>query len=228
MAGTKGVVTERWRDGFRRRRELFRAVRAAGYDRLFSSRSLCIAGLCAMPALLFNPDTVCRTVQFILFWFLAWLAGKKNNPVLTLLVIFGITAFNLLVPYGRVLASWGIFRITEGALMTGLRRAVTLEGLIMLSRVAIRRDLRFPGSFGALIGESFRLLALIRDRKQSITRKNWMNDIDRLMVELSEDPPPAAESAAVSNRTTLPGVIMLVLAVITAWLLWLPAVLRDF
>jgi heptaprenyl diphosphate synthase len=225
MAGTKGAVTENWRDSFRRRREQFRAVRAAGYDRLFSSRSLCIAGLCAMPALLFNPDTVCRTAQFILFWFLAWLAGKKNNPVLTLLVLFGITAFNLLVPYGRVLASWGIFRITEGALMTGLRRAVTLEGLIMLSRVAIRRDLRFPGSFGALIGESFRLLALIRDRKQRITRKNWMGDIDRLMIELSEEPAFVPESAA-SNRTTLPGALILVLVFIAAWLLWLPATLR--
>jgi heptaprenyl diphosphate synthase len=224
MAGTKDTDTERWRDSFRRRREQFRTIRAAGYDRLFSSRSLCIAGLCAMPALLFNPDTLCRTAQFILFWFLAWLAGKKNTPVLTLLVIFGITAFNLLVPYGRVLASWGVFRITEGALMTGLRRAVTLEGLIMLSRAAIRRDLRFPGSFGALIGESFRLLALIRDRKQSITRKNWMGDIDRLMIDLSEEPAPASGSAA-SNRTTLPGAIILVLVFIAAWLLWLPAAL---
>jgi heptaprenyl diphosphate synthase len=179
-----------------------------------------------MPALLFNPDTVCRTAQFILFWFLAWLAGKKNNPALTLLAIFVITAFNLLVPYGRVLASWGIFRITEGALMTGLRRAVTLEGLIMLSRAAIRQDLRFPGSFGALIGESFRLLALIRDRKQSVARKNWMGDIDRLMIELSEAPPPAAESAAASNRATLLGAVILVLVFITAWLLWLPAMLR--
>jgi heptaprenyl diphosphate synthase len=208
------------------RRDQFRMARAAGYERLFSSRSLCIAGLCAMPALLFNPDTACRTAQFVLFWFLAWLAGKKNNPVLTLSVLLGITAFNLLVPYGRVLVSWGIFRITEGALAAGLRRAVTLEGLLMLSRVAIRPDLRFPGNFGALIGESFRFLALIRERKQTVTRKNWMNDIDRLMIELSTEPVPGSGPLAATNRTTRKGAVILILASLAAWFLWLFALLR--
>jgi heptaprenyl diphosphate synthase len=221
-----GAEIRRRRAVFKERRERFRAVRAAGYDRLFSSRALCIAGLCTMPALLFNPDTACRIVQFVFFWFLAWLAGKKNNPALTLLVLLCITVFNLLVPYGRVLASWGIFRITEGALMTGLRRAVTLEGLIMLSRATIRRDLRFPGSFGALIGESFRLLALIRDRKQSITRKNWMSDIDQLMIDLSEEPVSIPDRAGRMNRTTRSGFIILILVFGTTWLLWLFAMLR--
>jgi heptaprenyl diphosphate synthase len=214
--------------------ERFRAVREATYNRLFSSRSLCIAGLCVVPALLFNPDTVCRIVQFFFFWFLAWLTGKKNNPGLTFLVILVITTFNLLVPYGRVLVSWGGFRITEGALMAGLRRAVTLEGLIMLSRAVIRRDLRFPGSFGALIGESFRLLMLIRERKQSITRKNWMGDLDRLMIELSEEPPPPAISGSETTQTgvtgttriAIPGCVILIPVFVMAWLPWLIAVTR--
>jgi heptaprenyl diphosphate synthase len=225
----KADAKGQWRDRFRKSRERFRAVREAGYNRLFSSRSLCIAGLCVMPALLFNPDTVCRIVQFFLFWAFAWLTGKKNNPGLTLLVILVITAFNLLVPYGRVLASWGIFRITEGALMMGLRRAVTLEGLIMLSRTAIRRDLRFPGSFGAFLGESFRLLMLIQERKQGITRKNWMGDIDRLMIELSEEPSPSAPSEtaqAGTTRTTIPGRIILAAVFVAVWLPWLIAVKR--
>jgi heptaprenyl diphosphate synthase len=183
-----------------------------------------------MPALVFNPDTVCRVILFFLFWFLAWLTGKKNNPVLTLLVILGITAFNLLVPYGQVLASWGIFNITKGALMTGLRRAVTLEGLVMLSRAAIRRDLRLPGRFGALTGEAFRFLALIQERKRTITRKNAMSDIDRLMIELSEEPFPPSTSTAPANsrknRITTPGAIILILVVVTAWLPWLIVIIR--
>jgi heptaprenyl diphosphate synthase len=178
-----------------------------------------------MPALLFNPDTAYRIAQCLFFWFLAWLTGKKNNLGLTLIVLFGIIAFNLLVPYGRVLVSWGGFRITEGALMAGVRRAVTLEGLVMLSRAAIRHDLRFPGRFGALIGESFRLLALIRDRKQSITRKNWMGDLDRLMIELSEAP-VGTGPAATAHRTARSGVIILILVSAIPWLLWAGAVFR--
>jgi heptaprenyl diphosphate synthase len=205
------------------RRERFRAVREAAHHRLFPARSLCAAGLCIMPALVFNPDTGCRIIQFFLFWFFAWLAGKKTHPGPTFLVIFAVTAFNLLVPYGRVLAAWGIFRITEGALMMGLRRAVTLEGLLMLSRAAIRRDLRFPGSFGALAGESFRLLALIQERKHTILRKSWMDDVDRLMIELSADPfPPAPpETTPIgtnSNRATPQGCAILILAVAASWL----------
>jgi heptaprenyl diphosphate synthase len=220
-------VQENPRGRFEECRKRFRSVREAGYYRLFTSRSLCVAGLCAMPALLFNPDTAGRIGQFLLFWFLAWLAGKKNNPLITVLVVLSITAFNLLVPYGRVLVSLGAFSITEGALMTGIRRAVTLEGLIMLSRTAIRRDLRFPGSFGALIGESFQFLALIRDRRQHITRKNWMGDIDRLLIELSETPfsdigPGSAGGPPVNrNRTTIAGYVILTLAFAAAWVPWL-------
>jgi heptaprenyl diphosphate synthase len=170
-----------------------------------------------MPALLFNPNTFFRILQFFFFWFLSWLSGKKNNPLLTMTVILGIVVFNLLVPYGRVLFSAGAFKITEGALMAGIHRAVTLEGLIMLSRVSIRQDLRLPGGFGELIGESFRLFAVIMDSRQRITRKNLMGDIDALMIELSEDA-SAALPQRPQKKTAAAGYIILAAAVILSWL----------
>ncbi|MDR1950329.1 MAG: hypothetical protein LBQ38_13125 [Spirochaetaceae bacterium] len=170
----------------------FRAIRQAGYQRLFSSRALCLAGFCAMPALLFNPSPLFRVAQFLFFWFLLWLSGKKNNPLITIFTFLGILVCNLLVPYGRVLFSLGVFKITAGSLLTGLHRAATLEGLFMLSRLSIRPDLRLPGRFGALIGESFRLFALITERKHRITRSNFAADIDGLLIELSEENPPSA------------------------------------
>ncbi|MDR3145618.1 MAG: hypothetical protein LBU21_05015 [Treponema sp.] len=217
-----------------KRLERFRAGRRGVYERLFSARALCIAGFLVMPALLFNPNTFFRILQFLFFWFLAWLSGKKNNPLVTITIIAGIVFFNLLVPYGQVLFSLGVFRVTIGALTAGIHRAVTLEGLIMLSRVSIRRDLRIPGGFGELIGESFRLFAVIMDSRQRITRKNLTGDIDALMLELGEDPSPgsgtppaaqgtspegmAAEAPAPQQRTTLAGFIILALMVILSWL----------
>jgi heptaprenyl diphosphate synthase len=202
-------------ENFRRRRQEY-------YQRLFSGRALCIAGLLIMPALLFNPGTISRIAQFFFFWFLAWLAGKKNNPLITILVIMGIVAFNLLVPYGKVIFSLGVFKITTGALLAGLHRGVTLEALNMLSRVSIRQDLRLPGSFGELVSESFGIFAQITERKHIIDKKNIALSIDTLMIELSEVPPPLqAEkkqtSAAQQNSSTAGGIIILVFAVILSW-----------
>ena len=198
----------------------FRAGRNEVYNRLFSARSLCAAGLLAAPAILFNPSTPLRAAQFLFFWFLCWLAGKKNNPLMTLLVILGIIVISLLVPYGRVLFSIGIFRVSSGALMMGVRRAVTLEGLIMLSRLFIRQDLKLPGGFGSLISESFRFLAIIIDSGKRITKNNFINDIDNLMLELSgrEGESDDKTSLRQTPRTKPAGFVILPAAVILSWL----------
>jgi heptaprenyl diphosphate synthase len=195
----------------------FRLRRQELYQRLFSSRALCIAGLLIMPALLFNPDTIFRIFQFFFFWFLAWLTGKKNNPLITILIILGIVAFNLLAPYGRIIASLGIFKITTGALLAGIHRGVTLEALIMLSRAAIRQDLRLPGSFGDLVGESFRIFAQITEQKNIIDRKNIAAGIDKLLIELSEVP-QKAEAGKKQNSCTVWGIIILAFIVILSWI----------
>jgi heptaprenyl diphosphate synthase len=113
-----------------------------------------------------------------------------------------------------------VFTITEGALKAGLQRAATLEGLIMLSRFAIRRDLRLPGSFGRLIGESFRILAAIQERRNAISGKNIVAGIDALMLEFSreEAPPDNASPEEPGHRSTVAGRVILAAAVILAWM----------
>ena len=198
--------------------ESFRALRRKVYEDLFSAKVLCIAGFIIMPAMLFNPFVPSRVLQFLFFWFLAWLSGKKNNPLFTLLIILGIVAFNLIVPYGQILYSIGAFKITSGALITGIQRAVTLEGLIMLSRVTIRRDLKIPGLFGELIGESFRIFSIIMNQKHRITRKNLMTDIDQMMLDLSSDAGeiPGADSAP-ATHTKPAGFVVLFFITLLSW-----------
>ncbi|GHV35247.1 hypothetical protein AGMMS4952_27580 [Spirochaetia bacterium] len=92
----------------------------------------------------------------------------------------------------------------------------------MLSRFTIRPDLKIPGRFGELTGESFRIFAVIMDRKKVITRKNLMGDIDHLMLELSEDMPeePTAAGETAVKRTGAAGFIILTLIVLLAWSPW--------
>jgi heptaprenyl diphosphate synthase len=203
--------------------ENFRKARREWQERRLSSAALFAAGLCAMPALLFNPSLTGRIIQFLLFWALVLLAGKKHNPLATVLVILGIVFFNLLFPYGELFSSFGFLRISSGALEAGLRRAMTLEGLFMLSRLTIRQDLRLPGGFGELIGESFRILALLTERKNTIKAKNIIPGIDGLLLELSA--PDAAAEAAVPDKAEkpgpFPGLFVLAALVVLAWLPWL-------
>jgi heptaprenyl diphosphate synthase len=169
-----------------------------------------------MPSLLFNPNTFGRIAQFLLFWFFAATLGKKNNMSATFLVIAGVVLFNLLTPYGRVLASFGAFRITEGALLAGIRRAVTLEGLIMLSKAGVRQDLRLPGAFGGLLGESLRIFAALAGQKRRISPKSLVADIDAILFDLSETG-ASGEPPAAAHKTTASGMLMLAAAVLASW-----------
>ena len=198
-------------------------TRQAYYNDLFSAFSLFVTGLLCMPALLFNPSTELRAAQFVFFWFLCGVFGKKNNPLITISVILFIVIFNLTAPYGRVLFSIGIFRITHGALMTGIHRAVTLQGLFMLSKLCIRGDLKIPGSIGSLAAKSLRYFNMIMESKKRITIKNFINDIDQLLMDImtmdkgreENDPNPASKT---TQKTRPAGFIILALIVIVSWL----------
>lgn len=189
------------------------------YEKNFSARTLFIAGLVMMPALLFNISAEYRLLQFVFFWLLAWLCGKKISIISTVLVFAGIVFFNLLIPYGRELYSIGTFRITSGALTAGVHRAATFGGLVMLSKFSIRHDLKIPGAFGELLGESLRIFSVLMSRRKNLTGKNLIKKIDGLMMEFS------AESFSASDRrqqkTTAIGYILLAVVVVISWLPWL-------
>jgi heptaprenyl diphosphate synthase len=203
-----------------KRAELWRRRRREWFDGLFPGKALFAAALIIMPALLFNPDTRTRVLQFFFFWFLAWLSGKKNNPLITILIVLVIVFFNLLVPYGRILYSLGPFRITIGALLAGIHRAATLEALVMLSGAAIRPAIRLPGVFGEILGESFRIFGQIMERKITLKGGNIAAGIDRLMLELSAEASsvPASGVSVDRKRLSPPALVCLVLTVLLSWL----------
>jgi len=200
--------------------EQFRIRRGEIFDGLFSARALCITGLMAMPAFLFNPSVPLRVVQFLFFWFLCWLSGKKNRAFITLFVISLIVFVNLLLPYGKILFEFGIFKVSSGALKTGIGRAVTLSGLIMLSRLSIRQDLKFPFFFGELLSDSFRYFSVIVNSKKNITGKNFIGDIDRLMLDLSNLEMDKLDEAGITVKTRLEGFVILSVVLLLTWLLW--------
>ena len=162
------------------------------WEALFSGNALCAAGLIMALSFLFNPSPLFRVPQFVFFCFLAWFSGKRTNPLFAALFMASIVFFNLLAPYGKVLAVFGSLRITQGSLYAGLEKALTLEGLALLSGACVRPGLRLPGSLGALLAESFRMLERARERRPLIRRGRLIEGIDQLMLELEADPPAGA------------------------------------
>ena len=186
------------------------------FENNISAKALFIAGLLMIPALLFNPSTELRILQFLFFWFLIWFSGKKINVLLTILVIVFIVTFNLIIPYGKVLFSIGGFKITSGALTAGLHRAVTFEALVMLSNFCIRKDLQLPGAFGKLLSDSFYIFSVMMGGKYRITGKNFIVEIDNMMMELSGEEFPEAD---IEKQKTKPvGIVVLTIIVILSWL----------
>jgi hypothetical protein len=94
--------------------------------------------------------------------------------------------------------------------MGGLRKAFTLEGLLMLSKASIRPDLRLPGVFGSLLADCFRILEQIISRKSLITRAHIIEGIDALLMELSVSE-TELESAVQPARPRTVRIILLLL-----------------
>jgi heptaprenyl diphosphate synthase len=195
-----------------------RLLRRKRWSRFFSSRDLCAAGLLVLPALLFNPEVGGRAAQFLLFSLFLWLSGGRPRLPNAILIILSITLVNLLVPYGRVLLSLGPLRITAGALRTGLGRGLTLEALIMLSRSSVRPDLKLPGLFGELLGESFRIFSFLTEKKRLVNPKDICGSIDELLLELSAGSAGEGETALYAKTTSLRGRIILAAVVLLSWL----------
>jgi heptaprenyl diphosphate synthase len=151
---------------------------------IFNADELFVAGLLMALIFLLSRSLPGRVVQFLFFCLLAVLLGKKINPFAAFIFMAGIVFFNLLAPYGKVLAIFGPLRVTQGSLFAGLEKAVSLEGLLMLSRACIKSDLRLPGTIGSLLGESLRILELMREKRGMIRRGHIIAGIDQLMPEM--------------------------------------------
>ncbi|MCL2213732.1 MAG: hypothetical protein FWC06_00850 [Treponema sp.] len=192
------------------------------YENEFSAKALFAAGLAIMPALLFNPSTEYRVIQFLFYLLLALLSGKKIDLPAVLFITLFIVVFNLIIPYGRIIFSIGAFKVTSGSLEAGIYRAVTLQALVMLSKVTVRGDLKLPGSFGQLLGESLQVFTALTSRKIRITGNDFIAEIDNLMLELGQEELQQPDVQVIKTKPL--GYIIIATAIIVSWALFLLAI----
>lgn len=189
-----------------------------------SARLLFWAGMMVLPAYLLQSNLVIRVLQVLLFAFLATLAGKRLQWLYFSTVIVTITLFHLLVPSGLVIASLGGFRLTLGALQTGLFKALTIVGMVFLSLVAVRADLRLPGRFGRLLGKMFWSFEQIMENRADLEARRPLVSGDRLLLFLydrlgamEESHADTRDRKATAESSSVPGMAAVLLIVAAQW-----------
>jgi heptaprenyl diphosphate synthase len=149
--------------------------------------------------LLFLPQRALapKAAMALAYGLLAMIAGKRINWLYFGFLTLSIAAFNLLSPWGRVLATLGPLRVTEGALVAGLSKGITVTGLVFISLFTVSRDLRLPGRFGMFLGRSFYYFERLSVERRRIRRVHVWEDIDAILESASaEDESPEAAPAA--------------------------------
>lgn len=148
-----------------------------------SSSARLLTALTLIIALLFSPSLFLTAGITALSFLLLLISKTRVHPLPAIITAVSILVFNLLVPFGKVLAQPFSFPITQGALLLGIKKALILEGMLFLSRWALAGTKSFPGVRSGILSEMFAFLAVLTSHKNKITRKNLVASIDKIMFE---------------------------------------------
>ncbi len=150
-------------------------------ERNVPSSFLFVTGLSAIPTLLLHSDPLIKAAQALVFLCFCLFARKRLRPLVALVFVFATVLMNVLSPFGKVIGYVGRFPLTQGALWAGLDKALTVVGLMYLSRLSVRSDLRLPGRFGELLGMTLRYLDRLLETKVEWSLKHPIDGLDRLL-----------------------------------------------
>ena len=159
------------------------AVKTDYIERIISPGKRFFIGMILMLVFLFFESLLLRSAMTVLFLLLTVLAGKKILWKNYILLIFFITFFNLLTPWGEVLFSLGPLDITKGALISGLLKGTTFTGLILISLTSIKKGLIIPGKLGGLIGKVFFYFERIFEQKHRLKRHDLIGTLDEILMD---------------------------------------------
>ncbi|MFA5852831.1 MAG: Gx transporter family protein [Spirochaetales bacterium] len=171
------------------RRERMAAARAARkrrFEAWFSPLAAALAGAVIAVAFLFENSLALKLGMFFLLAAAAHFAGKRLSFVTTIIVSAGIIITNLLVPSGKVLAHLGPLAITQFALTEGIMKALTFEGLMLLSKASIMPGLKIPGKLGGIVALAFVYYDHIIEYKGRIRAATLSADADAMMSAVWE------------------------------------------
>jgi uncharacterized membrane protein len=176
-----------------------RARRRRAFEASFSPLPAALSGAVLAVAFLFEGNLAVKLALFVLFAAAVVLVGKRFSFPTMLIVSAGIVLANLLVPSGRVLFSLGPLAVTQFALMEGVIKALTFEGLMLVSKASIMPGLRLPGRLGGIVASAFLYYDRIIEYKGKVRAASLASDSDAMMRTVWESESLAADRASAAT-----------------------------
>ncbi len=120
----------------------------------------------------------------ILFFILASTKRKKIKILPSIFVTLTIVFFAVLSQHGKVLLTFGSFRITYDSLLLGLRRSGILVGMVFLSQIVISPKLKLPGKAGNFLKLVFLWLEELTNVRLNFKPGHIVETIDERLCEI--------------------------------------------
>ena len=187
-------------------------ARADHFANLVAPSHRFLWGVSLLFLFLFSRGLFPRFLQLILFAVLSTAAGKRIRYLYFVILTFSITLFHLLTPWGSLLFSFAGFPVTEGALLEGLTKGVTISGLVFVSLFSVSKELVLPGRFGRLLGKSFFYFESLYTEKRRIRRASFLSDIDDILLSLFPPDSVTPEGTRGAAATTISGAVVILIS----------------
>lgn len=141
-----------------------------------------LAGLAMLPALLFQESLGAQFLQVAYAVMLALMYGRRFKLGPNLIVLLSVTAAHVFQPNGLHLLNVFSFPVTAGALLIGVRKALTLIGMLYLSQFMVTGKPRLPGRLGALLSLQFTYFDRITKRWEGFDKRHPLASLDTLLL----------------------------------------------
>lgn len=188
-----------------------------------------ICGLVCIPAFILQQNLAVRLGQVAIFLVISAGMGRRVRLLPNIAIIMGIVAAQILSPFGHVLFFIGQFPVTLGAIRAGILKSALLIGMIYLSRLAVRPDLRLPGRFGKYISRVFFYFEKLTGLKRQTEFKKpagpdkklkgtLVRRLDNILFELQKlTPVDLASGEARQKRLSTAGVLLIIILLLATW-----------
>lgn len=128
---------------------------------------------------------------FFISYFLCLLKKKKVKLFSSLLIIISVTFFSMLIPHGKIIFEFWNIKITEGAIIFGLERALKLCSCVFISKLITHKSMQFSFKLGFFMRMVFEYFDKLSDKKtfEKMSLKNLVELIDKKLesVYLNKD-----------------------------------------